>query len=139
MNLVILVGLVSKDPEIRMIGDNKKVAQLSLATTSARKNKAGEQVKETTFHNSIIWYDPNRALDYIKKGTPIEVQGRLHNRKYEKDGRDVYVSEIIVDRVGLIAKSSSPQADAPANASASVPELTIPDGNDGFNEDDLPF
>ena len=96
MNKVILFGNVGGDPEVKTIGNDKKVAKFSLATNKSY-TKDGEKHTETSWHNIIYW---NKLADlcgkYVKKGSSIIVIGEISYRSYEnKDGQTVYVTEII--------------------------------------------
>jgi single-strand DNA-binding protein len=105
VNKVILVGNCGRDPEIRYLPSGQAVANVSLATTSKRKDKnSGELVEETQWHR-ITFFDrlAEIAGEYVKKGRPIYVEGRLVYRKYtDKDGVEKSATDIIATEMQLL-------------------------------------
>ena len=138
MNILVLTGNVTKDPEVRYGADNKPVARFGIAVQRQFKNKDGNY--DTDFFN-LVSFGPTASFieKYVKKGTRLNVTGELRNNNYEKDGKKVYQDQIIVNSVEFGGnKKDNAGADAPAEAPAQ-------DG-DGFNavdesvtEDNLPF
>src|SRR5512133_3633351 len=105
VNKVILVGNCGRDPEIRYLPSGQAVANVSLATTSKRKDKnSGELVEETQWHR-ITFFDRLAEIvgEYVKKGRPIYVEGRLVYRKYtNKDGVEQNATDIIATEMQLL-------------------------------------
>ena len=105
VNKVILVGNCGRDPEIRYLPSGQAVANVSLATTSKRKDKnSGELVEETQWHR-VTFFDrlAEIAGEYVKKGRPIYVEGRLVYRKYtDKDGVEKSATDIIATEMQLL-------------------------------------
>ena len=105
VNKVILVGNCGRDPEIRYLPSGQAVANVSVATSSRRKDKnTGESIEDTQWHR-VTFYDrlAEIAGEYVKKGQPIYVEGRLKTRKWQdKEGRDQYTTEIIADQMQLL-------------------------------------
>lgn len=107
VNKAILVGRVGKDPELRTMTSGDRVASFSLATSETWK-KDGEKKERTTWHNVVIFNEHlvKLAENYIRKGSLLYVEGAIHTRKYEKDGQDRYVTEIVLQRfrgeIGLL-------------------------------------
>lgn len=105
VNKVILVGNCGRDPEIRYLPSGQAVANVSLATTSKRKDKnSGELVEETQWHR-ITFFDrlAEIAGEYVKKGRPIYIEGRLVYRKYtDKDGVEKSATDIIATEMQLL-------------------------------------
>ncbi len=99
VNKVILVGNLGKDPEVRTFQNGGRVANLSIATSESWKDKAtGEKKERTEWHRVVIF---NEALvgvaeRYLKKGAKVYLEGQLETRKYEKDGREVYTTEVVL-------------------------------------------
>lgn len=95
LNVATLIGNVGKDPEIREVGDGK-VANFSLATSESW-TKDGEKKERTTWHNIVIWGKLAEVVEkYVTKGSKLYIQGAIETRKYEKDGQDRYVTEIVL-------------------------------------------
>ena len=100
-NSVRLVGFLGKDPEVKVVANNKKVARVSLATNHSFKNEKGERVEETDWHNLVLW-EGNAAFaeSYLHKGTEVSIEGRLTNRVYtDKSGVKKYFTEVVVNEI----------------------------------------
>lgn len=110
INKVILVGRLGKDPEVRTFDSGTKKASFSLATTETHKNKAGEKVEETDWHNLVCWNSlADIATRFLKKGSLIFVEGRIKTRDYEANGQKKYVTEISVDKLQMLDKAGQPK------------------------------
>ncbi len=99
VNKVILVGNLGRDPEVRTMQNGGRVANLSVATSESWNDKAtGERREKTEWHRVVIFSDGLVGVveRYLKKGSKVYIEGRVETRKYEKDGRDVYTTEIVL-------------------------------------------
>lgn len=99
VNKVILIGNLGADPEIRSFQNGGRVANLSVATSESWKDKAtGEKKERTQWHRVVIFNDGlvTVAERYLKKGAKVYLEGQLETRKYEKDGKDVYTTEVVL-------------------------------------------
>ena len=97
MNRITLIGNAGKEPETHVINENSSVTKFSFATNETYKNKSGEKVTETQWHNLVMW---NRlgeiAAKYVKKGDKLAIVGSVKYRDYEdKEGNKRYITEII--------------------------------------------
>jgi len=105
VNKVILVGNCGRDPEIRYLPSGQAVANVSIATSSRRKDKnSGETVEDTQWHR-VTFYDrlAEIAGEYVKKGLPLYVEGRLKYGKYtDKDGIEKNTVDIIATEMQLL-------------------------------------
>ncbi len=105
VNKVILIGNLGKDPETRYAPSGAAITNVRLATTRNWKDKAtGERKEETEWH-SVVFYDrlAEIAGEYLKKGRPVYVEGRLKTRKWQdKEGQDRYTTEVIADQMQLL-------------------------------------
>ena len=105
VNKVILVGNCGRDPEIRYLPSGQAVANVSVATTSKRKDKtSGESIEETQWHR-VTFFDRLAEIvgEYVKKGRPIYVEGRLVYRKFtNKDGIEQNATDIIATEMQLL-------------------------------------
>lgn len=137
INKVILVGNVGKDPEIRHLDSGVSVASFPLATSETYKDKSGQRVTNTEWHNIVLWRGlADIAEKYVKKGNPLYIEGKIRTRSWDdKDGNKRYTTEIIADNMQMLgAKQSNEEAaSAPENASTEDIE-NIP-----AEDDDLPF
>ncbi|MEY2783289.1 MAG: Single-stranded DNA-binding protein [Pseudomonadota bacterium] len=132
VNKVILIGNCGRDPEIRYLPSGQAVANVSIATTSRRKDRtSGETVEDTQWHR-VTFYDrlAEIAGEYVKKGRPIYVEGRLKYGKYtdqagvEKNTVDIIATEmqLLGGREGMGGPSGGDEdGGAPARRSAAAP------------------
>ncbi len=97
-NSVQLIGNLGQDVALLTFGSGSKKATFPLATTEAYKNKEGDLVKNTQWHNVIAWgKQADELVKSVAKGYKIEVQGKIQHRSYEdKDGNTKYVTEIVM-------------------------------------------
>jgi single-strand DNA-binding protein len=162
INKVILIGNLGRDPEVRYTPNGNAICNISVATTRNWKDKtSGDKVEETEWHR-VVFYDrlAEIAGEYLKKGRPVYVEGRLKTRKWQdKDGKDVYTTEVIADNMQLLGgregmggdsdggydrgERESRPAPAPRSAPASrpAPPKPAPKASTGFDDmdDDIPF
>ncbi|KKB37456.1 single-stranded DNA-binding protein [Bacillus thermotolerans] len=110
MNRVVLVGRLTKDPELRYTPSGAAVATFTLAVNRTFTNQQGE--READFINCVVWRRPaENVANFLKKGSLAGVDGRIQTRNYEgQDGKRVYVTEVVADSVQFLE---------PRNASAS--------------------
>ena len=105
VNKVILIGNLGRDPEVRYSPNGAAVCTLSIATMRAWKNReSGERQEETEWHR-VTFYErlAEVAGEYLKKGRPVYIEGRLKTRKYtDKDGAERSVTEVIADSMQLL-------------------------------------
>jgi single-strand DNA-binding protein len=153
VNKVILVGNVGKDPETRHLEGGNTVCKFSLATSEVYKNKEGEKITNTEWHNIVLWRGlAEIAEKYVKKGSQVYIEGRIRTRSYtDQDNNTRYVTEIIGDSMQMLGKRSEGGAADPAarphSSSSDSPPHTgnTPDiledslPKSQSNEDDLPF
>ena len=141
VNKVILVGNCGRDPEVRYLHSGGAVANISIATTSRRKDRnSGEMVEETQWHR-VTFFDRLAEIvgEYVKKGTPIYVEGRLTYRKYtDKDGVEKNATVIIASELQLLGSKPEQQqeqrAPRPQNGQKPAPKAP-PTGFDDVDDD----
>lgn len=106
LNRVTLIGNLGADPELRQTSGGRAVANLSLATNRSWKDKeTGERMEEAEWHR-LVFFDrlAEIAGEYLRKGRPVYIEGRLKTRKWQdKDGKDVYTTEVIVTGLQLLS------------------------------------
>lgn len=132
VNKVILVGNLGKDPEVRYLDGGVAVANFPLATTETYKDKSGNRVDQTEWHNVVLWRGLAEITEkYLKKGSQVYIEGKLRTRSYDdKDGVKKYTTEIVADNMTMLGGRREQEAGAPnsqANSSSTQ------------EEDDLPF
>ncbi len=159
VNKVILIGNLGRDPEVRYAPSGSAICNVTLATSRQWKDKtSGERQEETEWHR-VVFYDrlAEIAGEYLKKGRPVYVEGRLKTRKWtDKDGVEKYTTEIVADQMQLLGSREGmgggdeggggggggysrerPAARPPAPASKPAASKS----NTGFDDmdDDIPF
>ena len=146
INKVILVGNLGKDPEVRAVGTDKKVASFSLATTESYKNKSGERVDQTEWHNIVFWGPIVDVIErYLRKGSQIYVEGKIRTRSYDdKDGIKKYITEIVGDTMTMLGTKGSSDSQGSSNPSSSSSAVPAMESAGSFEPqtsgaDDLPF
>jgi len=137
VNKVILIGNLGRDPEIRYLDSGVAVANFSLATTENYKNKEGERVSQTEWHNIVLWRGLAEITEkWLKKGSSVFIEGKIRTRKWEdKDGNTRYNTEILANNMTMLGKKDSGTTDAIPNDNPS-PEENVLQEEKG---DDLPF
>jgi single-strand DNA-binding protein len=153
VNKVILVGRLTRDPEIRTTSTGQTVASISMATNRFWKDKNGQKQDQTEFHNVVLWGRlAEIAGQYLGKGQEAFIEGRLQTRKYTaKDGTERRTTEIVAENMQLGARAQGSSANSsPANFSrsqnaspAEAPAEQIPtinlDEEDEIKIEDVPF
>lgn len=118
VNKVILVGNLGKDPEVRYMPNGEAVANFSIATTDSWKDKSGAKQERTEWHNIVMYRKlAEIAGQYLKKGRPVYVEGRLQTRKWQtKEGQDRYTTEIIADQMQMLGSDGGRGSDNSAGS-----------------------
>lgn len=145
LNKALLYGNLTRDPEVRALPSGQQVATFGLATNRSFKNKEGQQQEQTEFHNIVAFGRTAEVMgQYLKKGRPVFVEGRIQTRSWEADGKKNYRTEIVVDNfqfgpqaagaAGTFDKGGNegPQEQAGGGDSIQYPE-------DEINPEDIPF
>ena len=141
VNKVILVGNLGKDPEVRYLDSGVAVANFTLDTTENYKNKQGEKVSQTEWHNIVLWRGLAEVAEkWLKKGSSIYVEGKIRNRKWEdKDGNTRYNTEVLADNMTMLgSRNGSAELNSNADNSINSSEKSL-NSNELDNSDDLPF
>jgi len=117
-NLIILIGRCGKDPEVRHLENGRAVANFSLATSETYKNKQGEKVTNTEWHNIVLWSPLAEIAErFLKKGGQVYIEGKLTTRSWDdKDGNKRYTTEVVGRELTLLggkSESSAPASEAP--------------------------
>ena len=109
VNKVILVGNLGRDPEVRYMASGEAVCNFSIATTDTWKDKNGQKQERTEWHNIVMYRRlAEIAGEYLKKGRPVYIEGRLQTRKWQdKNGQDRYTTEIIADQMQMLGGRDS--------------------------------
>ncbi|WP_137938875.1 single-stranded DNA-binding protein [Chitinivorax sp. B] len=166
LNKVMLIGNLGRDPEVRYMPNGDAVANLAIATTDNWKDKSGEKQERTEWHRVVMYgRQAEIAGEYLKKGRPVYIEGRLQTRKWQdQQGNERYTTEIIADRMQMLggreggssggsfddggygepmggsmpSSNSAPRQTAPRQAPPKPAAAQKPASFDDF-EDDIPF
>jgi single-strand DNA-binding protein len=108
INKVILVGNVGKDPEIRYLEGGTAVCSFPLATSESYRNRDGEKVTNTEWHNIVLWRGLAEIAErYVKKGSQLYIEGRIRTRSWDdKEGNKRYTTEIIADSMQMLGRKT---------------------------------
>jgi len=114
VNKVILVGNVGKDPEVKRLDNGTTYARLSLATSESYKDKEGNKVEKTEWHNLVFWRGLAEVVEkWVKKGQQLYVEGSIKTTISEEDGEKKYFTDIVVKDMQMIgSKKDSEQQSA---------------------------
>jgi single-strand DNA-binding protein len=134
VNKVILIGNLGKDPDIFSFENGVKKASFPLATTESYKDKEGNRVDQTEWHNIVLWRGlAEIAEKYLNKGKQIFLEGRIKTRSWDdKDGNKRYITEILGDNLTMLGG----RRDQNETQQNKVEEPPAPEPT---SEDDLPF
>jgi single-strand DNA-binding protein len=142
-NRVILVGNLTRDPELRFTPNNTAVSDIGLAVNDRRKNASGEWVDETTFVDVTLWgRTAEVANEYLSKGSSILIEGRLKLDTWEKDGKKQSKLRVVADRMQMLGSrgAGGGGAGAGGRGTAKVAESAGPaDEIEAPADDDIPF
>ena len=163
INKVILVGNLGNDPEVKYTQGGMAICTLSLATTSVRKDKDGQQVEKTEWHRVKLFGKLGEiAGEYLKKGRQVYIEGSIRYDKFTgSDGVEKYFTDIVADDMQMLGgnagegggggrsesraggERSAPAARAPARQESAprrdAPPAKSNDFADDFADDDIPF
>ncbi len=152
VNKIILLGNIGRDPEVRYLPSGDQVANITIATSSKYKGKDGNIVEETEWHRVTFFGRlAEIAGQYLKKGKPVYVEGRIKTRKYtDKDGAEKYSTDIIASEMQLLGgrdggdqdgyKGHTPEREQAASQPERSPRQAPASTGSGFDDmSDVPF
>lgn len=146
VNKVILLGNLGADPEVRHLEGDKVVANLRLATTETYKDRNGNRVENTEWHDLEVWDGLARVAEqYLKKGNKIFVEGKIKSDTWQDDqGNNRKRTKIRVQNFTMVDSRGSeqgpPSSSAPYNNPSSAAEThQVDSGQNNEEVDDLPF
>lgn len=147
LNKVQLYGNLTRDPELRALPSGQNVANFSIATNRVYKDKDGQKKEQTEYHNVVAF---GRTADvigqYMKKGKPIYIEGRIQTRSWEAEGKKNYRTEIVAENFQFGASApgagGSYDGDRSSGGGQSSPReegeaIQYPD--EEINPEDIPF
>ncbi|XKT75370.1 MAG: single-stranded DNA-binding protein [Patescibacteria group bacterium UBA2103] len=143
INKALIYGNLTRDPEVKALPSGSQVASFSVATNRTYKDQNGQQQDAVEYHNiTMFGRQAEVAGQYLKKGRPVFIEGRLQTRNWEKDGVKHYRTEIVADRFqfgpsargGEGAPAANPADEQPAPSGDAI---QYPD--EDINPEDIPF
>jgi len=145
LNKIFLYGNLTRDPELKALPSGQQLVSFGLATNRTYKDKSGQKQEATEFHNIVAFGRPAEIIaQYMKKGRPLFVEGRIQTRSWESDGQKKYRTEIVVENFqfgagGGPSDSRGPTArgEEPQHAPKEADEIQYPD--EEINPEDIPF
>ncbi|PIR85013.1 single-stranded DNA-binding protein [Candidatus Kaiserbacteria bacterium CG10_big_fil_rev_8_21_14_0_10_45_20] len=143
LNKVFLYGNLTRDPELKALPSGAQVASFGLATNRSFKDKDGNKQETAEFHNIVVFGRLAEVMaQYLKKGRPVFIEGRIQTRSWEKDGQKQYRTEIIVENFQFGADGGR-GGDSGSTTNASTPDSgggkDIEYPADEISPDDIPF
>ena len=124
INIVIICGNLTRDPELKSLPSGIQVATFGIATNRVFKDRNGERKEQVEFHNIVVFgRQAETSAQYLKKGAMAFVEGRLQTRSWDKDGQKHYRTEVVADRVQFGPRTGGAGgggASAPAGRSAAA-------------------
>jgi single-strand DNA-binding protein len=126
INKVILVGNLGKDPEVRYLEGNIAVAKFPLATSETIKDKSGNKIDQTEWHNVVLWRGLAEVAEkFLRKGSTVYIEGKIKSRSWEdKEGNKKFITEIIGDNLTLLNKREDNHNPVNKNIVASTEDQT---------------
>jgi single-strand DNA-binding protein len=146
LNKAIVIGNLTRDPELRSLPSGIKVCSFSLATNRVWKDKNGARQESTDYHNVVVFgRQAETVAQYMKKGSSILVEGRMQTRSWDDktSGEKKYRTEIVADRTQFGPKSGSTGGSAPQTAPKAEQKAEELDSieypEEDINPEDIPF
>lgn len=146
LNRAILIGNLTRDPELKSLPSGIQVATIGLATNRVWKDKNGAKQEDTQYHNVVVFgRQAETAAQFLRKGSSVLVEGRMQTRSWESpDGKKNYRTEIVADRLQFGPRpgggAAAAAAPAPKTDDQPAPPIdTIEYPEENINVDDIPF
>jgi single-strand DNA-binding protein len=147
LNKALLYGNLTRDPEVKALPSGQQVASFGLATNRTFTNKEGAKQEQTEFHNIVAFGRTAEVMgQYLKKGRPVFIEGRIQTRSWETEGKKNYRTEIVVDTFQFGPQAGGGQGDGAARpydhgSAAPTPSSSEPVQypDEEINPEDIPF
>lgn len=151
LNKAMIIGNLTRDPEVRTTPQGQPVASFSVATNQVWTDQSGQRQERAEYHNIVAWRKLAEIVgQYLKRGSKVYIEGRLQTREWEgQDGQKRYKTEIVADNMIMLDGRSSGSSQKPNFASTATPQShdlpTIQadapalSGDDEIHIEDIPF
>lgn len=138
LNKAFLYGNLTRDPELRALPSGQQVASFSIATNRTFRNKEGQQQDQTEYHNIVAFGRQAEVIgQYLKKGRPVFIEGRIQTRSWEAEGKKNYRTEIVVDNFQFGPQAGGTGAGGSSFGGASAPRSSSAPAAGGEPADDF--
>lgn len=151
LNKALIIGNITRDPEIRAIPSGIKVCSFSVATNRVWKDKEGNRQEAADFHNIVVFgRQAETVAQYMKKGSQVMIEGRMQTRSWDDaaTGTKKYRTEVVADRVqfgsnnsggakGNFSQSAGPKDSSKKEDEAELDTIEYPE--EQINAEDIPF
>lgn len=139
LNKAMLIGNLTRDPEVRSTPTGQTVCSFGLATNRVWKDKSGQKQEQVEFHNIVAW---GRLAEicgqYLQKGKKVYVEGRLQTRKWQApDGAEKQRTEIVMENMQMLSSAGARGSAASSRRDSPVEEQVSPETNDAPGEDSI--
>ncbi|MBI2484984.1 single-stranded DNA-binding protein [Candidatus Uhrbacteria bacterium] len=145
LNKVLLIGNLTRDPELRQTGGGQSVCSFGIATNRSWKDASGQKQEQAEFHNIVAWGKLGEICgQYLRKGKKIFIEGRMQTREWEgQDGQKRRTTEVIAENMIMLDRGGAPggppaEFSAPAMGSP-VPPMAQPPAEEEIRLEDIPF
>ncbi len=147
-NKVILMGNLTRDPEVRNLPSGQSVTSFGIAVNRTWRGQDGNQQESVSYIDCVAWAKTGEIIaQYVQKGRPLLVSGRLEQRSWEKDGQKHSKIEVVVEDFNFVGGGSGDRGGAPAASSSPSTTSTSKKqddaaedlGDEPINLDDIPF
>lgn len=146
-NRAIIIGNLTRDPELRSLPSGVQIATLGIATNRVWKDKSGAKQESADYHNVVVFgRQAETSAQYLRKGANVLVEGRMQTRSWDApDGTKKYRTEIVADRIQFGPKKDGNSSPPPTSSAVEAPTPegvgvdTIDYPEDNVNVDDIPF
>lgn len=145
LNKAIVIGNLTRDPELRSLPSGVQVATLGVATNRVWKDKDGQKKEDVQYHNVVVFgRQAELVAQYLRKGSSVLAEGRMQTRSWDsQDGQKKYRTEIVADRIQFGPRAGGAQAGTPTSPKESNTDAPPPEAIDypeeSVNVDDIPF
>ncbi len=150
LNKAIIIGNLTRDPELRSLPSGAAVASFSIATSRVWKDKNGARQEDTQYHNVVVFgAQASTSAQYLKKGASALIEGRMQTRSWDSPEGKKYRTEIVADRVQFGPRRDAAAGQAPAAAGSAGDGIDKPSADQGMdtieypdediNPEDIPF
>lgn len=141
LNRAMLIGNLTRDPEVRTTNSGQTVASFGVATNHSWTDAAGQKQEKAEFHNIVAWGKLAEICgQYLGKGRKVYIEGRLQTREWQgQDGAKRNRTEIVAENMIMLDRSGNGQAPAMARPAAAAVPAQAAEGNEEIRVEDIPF